>query len=70
MENGKTRIIIRDGIKRRETAGSKQLIPTNLKEEDEIKKRIESAIDTILDETEYVRINENPPTIGVEKDTV
>ena len=61
----KARIIIRDGIERRETAGSKQLMdPGN---EKDIKAKIEAAVDAILEDTEYVRIN--PPTIGVEKET-
>ena len=64
------RIIIRDGIKPRKMKIKKQLIPTNLKEKNEIKKRIEKAIDGILAETEYERIKKNPPTYGVEKDTV
>ena len=60
----KARITIKDGIKEIKN-GIQLMDPDN---EDEIIKRIESAIDDILDGTDYKR--NNPPTFGVEKDTV
>ncbi|MBE9480679.1 MAG: hypothetical protein IMY69_03165 [Bacteroidetes bacterium] len=63
----RARIIIKEGIKPREPAGEIKLMALA---EKEIKNRIEVAIDAILAETEYERMKENPPTIGVEKDTV
>ena len=70
MAKGKTlaRIIIKDGIKPRLKGRKKQLMDPV--KEKEIKKKIETSIDTILKDTEYERVGENPPTIGVEKDTV
>ena len=70
MAKSLTRIIIRDGIKRKKEKSSKQLIPSNPDEEAEIKKKVEGAINSILAGTEYERMDENPPTIGVEKETV
>lgn len=68
MEKGKTRLIIREGIKRRESAGEIKLMDPVT--EDEIKYRIEEAINAILAGTEYERLGKNPPVFGVEKDTV
>jgi len=64
----KARIIIKEGIQRKEPAGSKQLLMDPASEE-EIKNRIQYAIDAILDGTEYERIDKNPPVFGVEKET-
>ncbi len=73
MAKSLTRIVIKEGIKRKKEDKykiTKPLIPSNPDEEDAIKKKIEGAIDSILAETEYERMDENPPTFGVEKDTV
>ena len=68
MEKGETRITIREGIQRIEPASSKQLLMDPASEE-EIKTRIQDAIDAILDGTEYERVEKNPPVFGVEKES-
>ncbi|MCK4345543.1 MAG: hypothetical protein KAX05_09685 [Bacteroidales bacterium] len=61
------RIVIREGIRLRANAGSKQLMhPSQIAD---IKSRIREAVDRILDDTEYELIPKNPPGYGVEEDT-
>ena len=69
MVKSLTRIVIKEGIKSKklEKDGISLMDPES---ESEIKGRIEEAVKAILDKTEYERMDENPPTYGVEKDTV
>jgi len=64
---GKARIVIKDGIKYQNPGRIALMDP---KFENEIKVRIEVALKAILAETEYEKTDGNPPTFGVEKDTI
>ena len=64
---GKARLVIKEGIKSKDTGIMLLMDPEN---EDLIKARIEEAIINILRDTEYEKTKGNPPTFGVEKDTV
>ncbi len=69
MVKSLTRIVIKEGIKSRKLEKD-GISLMDSESESEIKGRIEEAVKAILDKTEYERMDENPPTYGVEKDTV